>query len=390
MRRRHVHGIASVVAGSVVLLAVGVRAQDVTGPAGFRATAEIVQFDALFLDGEGRPVTDIRKEEVRVRQGGTPVPLRDLRFQPRPAAVAPPAASTAATASPPASSFKASTAQASAAVEVEPWIFLIDDLAMSPDAFDRMKVGLRMLFEQELPAGVEVGLLRTGDLGNPKTRLTADRAALQRAVSEMRYKVNRWRGGVVSRSGAHGAGSGRGDRVFLEGTLGSLNSLVVNLRALPRRKVIVLLSEYLTLRANDPDVQPGAPGSPGGVLDDLRYNDVGGRLRRLGHVAAASGVTVHAVNVLGVVSINGGGRAELNEGLHAVADELGGVYLRASNDVQDLLARLMTVEQGYYMLAYVPPDGTFDDRARTRFVPVSVSVSRPGVTVRTRQGFFTR
>ena len=38
----------------------------------------------------------------------------------------------------------------------EPWIFLIDDLAMSPDAFDRVKVGLRMLFAQELPPGVEV------------------------------------------------------------------------------------------------------------------------------------------------------------------------------------------------------------------------------------------
>jgi hypothetical protein len=43
------HRIASVVAGSFVLLAVGVRTQDLTGPAGFRATAEVVQFDALFL-----------------------------------------------------------------------------------------------------------------------------------------------------------------------------------------------------------------------------------------------------------------------------------------------------------------------------------------------------
>jgi VWFA-related protein len=389
MRRRHLHGVASVVIGSFVLLAVGVRAQDVSGPAGFRATAEIVQFDALFLDGEGRPVTDIRKDEVTVRQGGTPVPLRDLRFQVRPPAVAPP---TALAPSPPSSPPDASAAQAPADVDVdvEPWIFLIDDLAMSPDAFDRMKVGLRMLFEQDLPAGVEVGLLRTGELGNPKTQLTADRAALHRAVSQMRYRINRWRSGVVSRSGAHGAGNANGDRVFLEGTLGSLNSLIVNLKSLPGRKVVVLLSEYLTLRANDPDVEPGAPGSPGSVLDKSRYNDVGGRLRRLGHVAAASGVTVHAVNVLGVVSIRGVGRAELNEGLHAVADELGGVYFRASNDVQDLLARLMTVEQGYYVLAYVPPDGTFDDRGKARFVPVTVSVARPGVTVRTRQGFFTR
>ena len=385
MRRRHLHGIASVVLGSFVLLAVGTRAQDVSGPTGFRATAEIVQFDALFLNGEGRPVTDIRKEEVTVRQGGTPVPLRDLRVQVRPPAVAPP---TALAASPPSSPSDATAAQAPADVDVEPWIFLIDDLAMSPDAFERTKIGLRMLFEQDLPAGVEVGLLRTGELGSPKTPLTADRAALHRAVSQMRYKVNRWRGGVVSRSGALGAGSGSGDRVFLEGTLGSLNSLILHLRPLPGRKVVVLLSEFVALTANDFDVEPGAMGRI--ATGAGQYAGVAGRFKRLGYVAAASGVTVHAVNVLGAVSISGGGRAELNEGLHAVADELGGVYFRASNDVQDRLAHLMTVEQGHYVLAYVPPDGTFDDRAKTRFVPVSVSVSRHGVTVRTRQGFFTR
>ncbi|BCS34375.1 hypothetical protein TBR22_A36050 [Luteitalea sp. TBR-22] len=350
-----------------------------------------MQFDAIFVDRDGRAVTDIRKEEVTVRQAGTPVPLRDLRFQTRLTAAAPPAAPAAATAIPSPSPSEAPAAPAPVLVDGEPWIFLIDDLAMSPDAFDRVKVGLRALFSKELPPGVEVGLLRTGELGNPTTRLTADRSTLLSSVAGMRYKVNRWRGGVVSRSGAHGASNGSGDRVFLEGTLGSLNSLIVNLKPLPGRKVVVLLSEYLTLRVNDRDVEPGGgSGTWWGVLEGMRYNDVAARFRRLGQVAAASGVTVHAVNVLGVVSVSGGGRVELNEGLHAAADQLGGLYFRASNDVADLLSRLMTVEQGYYVLAYVPPDGTFDDRGRARFVPVSVSVSRPGVTVRTRQGFFTR
>ena len=377
-------------AGLTALLVAGTRAQDVSQPEQvFRVTSELVQFDALFVDAQGRPVTDIRKEDVTVRQDARPVPLRDLRFVPRLAAAARPAAASAATPSRP-STPPAAAAGPPSDVGVEPCIFLIDDLAMSPDGFDRVKVGLRALFEQELPPGVEVGLLRTGELGNPKTQLTGDHAALQRTVAGMRYRVNRWRGGIVSRSGAHGASSGGGDRVFLEGTLGSLNSLLLNLKPLPGRKVVVLLSEYVALIANDADVRPGGPGTRGSVLGDVRYDGVGGRFRRLGHVAANAGVTVHAIDVSGVFAANGTFRAQMTEGLHAVADELGGLYFGARNDMQDLLARLMTVEQGYYVLAYVPPDGTFDDRGKARFVPLHVDVTRPGVRVRTRAGFFTR
>lgn len=387
MSRRALLRVVAGAACLTALLVVRSRAQDVTAPDQlFRVTSELVQFDALFVDGAGRPVTDIRKDEVTVRQRGTPVPLRDLRFQARASAVALPATSPASASSPPLPA--APGGPASEVVDVEPWIFLIDDLAMSPDGFERVKVGLRTFFEQDLPPGVEVGLLRTGELGNPKTQLTADRAALQRRVSEMRYRVNRWRGGVVSRSGAHGAGSGSGDRVFLEGTLGSLNSLILGLRPLPGRKVVVLLSEFLALTANDLDVEPARIGIR--AMNAGLYGGVTARFKRLGSVAAAAGVTVHAVNALGVASVSGKDRAGLNEGLHAMADELGGLYFRGRNDVADLLARLMTAEQGYYVLAYVPPDGTFDDGGKQRFVPVTVSVSRPGVTVRTRAGFFTR
>ena len=381
MYRRPLLRVVASAAGLASLLVAGSRAQDLQrSDLVFRVTSDLVQFDALFVDGDGRPVTDIRKDEVTVRQGGTPVPLRDLRFQPRAPAEASSPATPASAASPSPSTAPASPA--SDVVDVEPWIFLIDDLAMSPDAFDRVKIGLRTLFEQDLPPGVEVGLLRTGELGNPRTRLTADRAALHRAASEMRYRVNRWRGGLVSRSGAQGAGSGSGERVFLEGTLGSLNSLILNLRPLPGRKVVVLLSEYVALMAVEGD------GLPGLALP--RYDGVSQRFRRFGQVAAHAGVTVHAVDVSGVFSTNGAARAQLSEGLHAVADELGGLYFGARNDVQDLLARLMDVEQSQYVLAYVPPDGTFDDGGKARFVPVHVDVTRPGVRVRTRTGFFTR
>ncbi|MGV3518271.1 MAG: VWA domain-containing protein [Luteitalea sp.] len=373
--------VAVALAGAVVA---GQAPTDRTSPT-FRVTAELIQFDARFLDADGRPVTDIRKDEVRVTQQGTVVPLSDLRFQPRGAPADVPG--TAAPGTPQSAASPRAAAQASPDADPEPWVFLIDDMAMSPDAFARARTGLLAMLERGIPAGVEIGLLRTGPLGRHTTQLSSDREALRRAVTAMRYVNHGWRGRLTSRSGATGAGTASKDQIFLEGTLGSLNSLLVDLRQLPGRKVVVVLSEFIALKGNDADVQSGGRFA---TLSTQEYANVAGRLRRLGRLAAESGATVHTVDLAGVNNVGSKDRAELDEGLHAVADELGGMYFGRSNDVAPLLARLVASEQGLYVLSYIPPEGTFDRRATPRFIPLTVTVSRPGVTVRTRSGFFTR
>ncbi len=373
--------VAVALAGAVVA---GQAPADRTLPA-FRVTAELIQFDARFLDADGRPVTDIRKDEVRVTQQGTLVPLSDLRFQPRGTTAVVPG--TAAPGTPQSAASPPPAVQASPDADLEPWVFLIDDMAMSPDAFARARTGLLAMLESGIPAGVEIGLLRTGPLGRHTTQLSSDRAALLRDVTAMRYAPNRWRGRPTSRSGATGAGTANKDQVFLEGTLASLNSLLVDLRQLPGRKVVVVLSEFIALKGNDADVQSGGRFA---TLSTQEYANVAGRLRRLGRLAAESGSTVHTLDLSGVNNVGSKDRAELDEGLHAVADELGGTYYGRSNDVAPLLARLVAAEQGQYVLSYIPPEGTFDRSAKPRFISLTVTVSRPGVTVRTRSGFFTR
>ena len=372
---RHL-AVAVLVAGSALAAQSGVEPSSPV----FRVTAELVQFDARFLDRQGRPVTDVRKDEVTVTQQGRVVRLADLRFEPRASGRSDVAAAAQGSPSPrPAPTHPG-------AADVEPWIFLIDDLAMSPDAFARARAGLLATLNSGLPAGVEAGLLRTGELGRRTTQLSPDRVALARAVTAMRYAANRWRGGRMSRSGATGAGTAGKDAVFLEGTLGSLNSLLLDLRKLPGRKVVVVLSEFIDLAGHDVDHEPGGLG----IASNMKYANTADRLRRLGRLAAESGATVHTVDLAGVTNLDSREKARVDEGLHAVADELGGVYYGNSNDVGSLLASLAAAEQGLYILSYVPPEGTFDSRAKARFVPLEVTVSRPGVTVRTRSGFFTR
>lgn len=373
--------VAVALTGAVVA---GQAPTDRTSPT-FRVTAELIQFDARFLGADGRPVTDIRKDEVRVTQQGTVVPLSDLRFQPRGAPAVVP--DTAAPGTPQSAANPRAAAPASPDADTEPWVFLIDDMAMSPDAFARARTGLLAMLERGIPAGVEIGLLRTGPLGRHTTQLSSDREALLRAVTAMRYVNHGWRGRLTSRSGATGAGTPSKDEIFLEGTLGSLNSLLVDLRQLPGRKVVVVLSEFIALKGNDADVQSGGRFA---TLSTQEYANVAGRLRRLGRLAAEAGATVHTVDLAGVNNLGSKDRAELDEGLHAVADELGGMYYGRSNDIAPLLARLVAAEEGQYVLSYIPPEGTFDRSATPRFIPLTVTVSRPGVTVRTRSGFFTR
>ncbi len=235
---------------------------------------------------------------------------------------------------------------------------------------------------------MQLGILRTGELGTRTTRLSSDRTELLRAVTAMQHRNSRWRGGPTSRSGATSPGPAGTDRIFVEGTLGSLNSLLVSLRTLPGRKVVVVLSELIGLTADERDHE--VHGRLPTVSFNIQYNGVANRLRRLGRLAGETGVTVHTVDLGGVVNASSFERARFGEGLHAVADELGGLYFGGSNDAGALLTRLVAAEQGHYILAYEPPADTFDDGGRAKFVEVSVSVSRPGVTVRTRRGFFTR
>ncbi|MGV3518701.1 VWA domain-containing protein [Luteitalea sp.] len=367
--------LAALIVGS----AVTVESQD-TSPGVFRVTAELVQFEARFLDRNGRVVRDIEKHEVTLQQGGETVPIADIRFEAR---------AVRATETAPAgqSAIGIGAQRPHTQDPAEAWIVLVDDLAMSPDAFARTRSGLLAMMESGVPVGTEMGLLRTGELGQRTTKLSSDRGEIVRVLSEMRYASNRWRGGRMSRSGATGAGSSRSDRIFLEGTLGSLNSLMAGLRQLAGRKVIIVLSEFIALTGNDLDQEPGGLGI---TPSNPQYAQVADRLRRLGRLAAEAGVTVHTVDVGGGSNLGSRERATVDEGLHAVADELGGVYFGNSNDVGELLSRLLQCEEGHYILSYVPPEGTFGSGGKAGFVPLKVVISRPGVVAHTRSGFFTR
>ena len=338
----------------------GASAQDrrsTEQPPLFRISTELVQFDAVVVDGHGRPVTSLTRGDFELRQDDRPVAIRDVTFVDR-------------------------TVRARAiagdpdripqiGLDVEPLVFLIDDMAMTLEGFHRVRNGLREFFARGVPAGVEVGILRTGETGRRTTVLTPDRDELLKRIDAMRYLARSARQGVASASGAAGAGTRQRERTFLEGTLGSVNSLLVDLRRLPGRKTVVLLSEGVALQVEN------------GVSVEARLN-------RLSQLAAEAGVTLHSVdlNVFSMPSLQL--RNAFSDGLSTMAARMAGLYITPTNDLIGPLERIATFERGFYLISYEPPDGTFVSGPDPPFRKLAVRVRRDGLTVRTRQGFFGR
>jgi len=334
--------------------------QPQNSPPIFRATTELVQFEAVVLDGLGRPVTSLHAADFEVRQDGAVVTLKDAFYVDR-IAHALRAAGGGSSVRPP----------AVVEIDAEPLVFLIDDMAMSPDGFHRVQRGLRGFAAESLPAGIEVGILRTVERGRQTTTLSADRAEILKRIDGMRYSARSLRPGLTSASGASGPGTRQRERTFLEGTLGSVNSLLADLRRLPGRKTLVLLSEGVS-------------------LDHMDNAAIEPRLNRLAQLAAEGLVTVHTVNVTGVT---GGGaplrfRMEFRDGLVTLAERMGGIFHEHDNDLAAPLTHLASLQRGYYLLSYEPPAGTFVAGLEAPFRKLSVRVKDRALRVRARAGFF--
>lgn len=233
-------GVLGVLAAVLTVSGAGQRAPEAQPPEEsrvvFRATAELVQFDAVVLDVSRRPVSTLTLDDFEVRQDGALVELLDVAFIDR--------ASRHATRG---NGGAELTVAPRVGIDVEPLIFLIDDMVMSPGGFDRVRTALRQFVDEGIPPGLEIGLLRTGETGRRTTALTADAGELRGRVDAMRYMARSVRGGP-ERSGADSPGYRDLERTFVDGALGSLNSLLVSLRALPGRKTVVVFSEGIALR----------------------------------------------------------------------------------------------------------------------------------------------
>jgi hypothetical protein len=79
---------------------------------------------------------------------------------------------------------------------------------------------------------------------------------------------------------------------------------------------------------------------------------------------------------------------ESQEGMNFLAAETGGLFIHDTNDINKGLTEIMNDQTGYYLIGYTPDSSTFDQKTGQRkFHKIKINVLRPGLKVRTRNGF---
>lgn len=79
------------------------------------------------------------------------------------------------------------------------------------------------------------------------------------------------------------------------------------------------------------------------------------------------------------------------EGMSFLAQETGGMFIHDTNDIGKGLQEIMSDQTGYYLIGYTPDSATFDQKSGQRkFHKIKINVLKPGLHVRTRNGFLGR
>ena len=207
------------------------------------------------------------------------------------------------------------------------------------------------------------------------------------------------------------------------GSLAAVRYVVQGLQDLPGRKALVLFSENMQM-FEPPGVIPTRPfvkGMRSGAGESSNswtcdYSRVRENFRKLTDAAERAAVVIYTVDPRGadpvmfdvadnplrnahtMAEASGsnlpnqlGGMSEQyrasQEGLKALAEETGGTFA-VLNDMLGAIREAAEDSANYYLIGYHPPPSSFEQKGEFKFHKVEVKLKRPGLKVRSRNGFF--
>jgi VWFA-related protein len=404
-----------------------------------RITSNLVQFDTVVTDKQGRLVTDLRPEDFEVFVGGRKQEITNFSFvlnETAPAADGRPAkpAATPDKTAPPLPPVPLRPSQVRRTIAL-----VVDDLGTSFEDIVVVRRALKKFVDEQMQPGDLVAITRTSAGVGALQQFTSDKRMLYRAIEHVRWNPQ-GRSGINAFTpidlttsayteadpangktpGRGGAGTGADDEnglakestkestsaeleefrqgIFAVGTLGALNFLIRGMSELPGRKSVLVFSDGFKIYP-----KPGSYENTTRLLEGLR---------RLTEQANRASVVIYTVDARGLAclcltaadnlsadvspaAITGGlddRKDEFltkQEGLAYLAHETGGLFIRNTNDLGGGVRRVLEDQRGYYLIGFRPSEEVFDPvKGRARFNKFEVRVKRAGLNVRTRAGFF--
>jgi VWFA-related protein len=422
----------------LVAATAGVMAQQPTpqrAPGSTNESVTAVLVDVVVRDRRGQPVRDLKPSDFQILEDGVPqtlgsfTPFIDVAVAAAPGAPASaqPAADATAAAQPAKAgpmvtalvfdrltaesrrlAVQAAQAYLGNKQETEGYFAVFGvDLGMAPYApFTRNARVVRQALDR-------VASRASASFNSPEQQQQKDNADHQAAVAGQQAAGGIAGGGPGA---ANAVGGAPGDAMLAQmasnmvrdfqamerdqqgyATTNGLFAIINSMRQLPGRKSIVLFSEGLA-------IPPAVERLFGGVIDaanranvsiygmdakGLRAESEEAKIRDQVNAAAGGGG--------GVLDSTGGGALtkslETNEavlrqnpahGLGTLARDTGGLLFDNTNNLRQGFERIESDLRNYYLLGYTPANATYDGRFRT----IEVKVSRPGVVVAARKGYY--
>ena len=373
-----------------------------------KISTKLVQVDAVVTDRNGKPVTDLKQNEVQIFEDGRQQRITHFSYvvadssSPAPRAKVAPVDKT----SPPPPSGPRLAVQPD---QVRRTIALIvDDLGLSFQSINFVRGALKKFVTEQMQPGDLVAIIRTAGGMGALQQFTSDKRQLYAAIDHLKWFAS-GRSGITpfaaiednsvqsdeAQASDEELNQFRED-IFAVGTLGAVRSVVDGLRDLPGRKSILLISDGFRIYNSD---------------DPTRNYNAKKALEKLVDQAGRAAVVIYTMNATGLQTLgfdasdNLGGRSpeqmaqqqtnrrlaafDTQQGLDTLAKQTGGIAIRNTNDLGGGIKRVMDDQKGYYLIGYRPDEGTFDAKTgRRTFHTLTGKVTRPGkYNFRSRNGF---
>lgn len=376
-----------------------------------------IQIDVTVVDKKGKTIKELRSDDFEIFENGEKQAISSFSFIEKLRSVDKSKAPQQSV------NQTNNTGQGPTADKVrKAYALVIDDLNLSMEGVNLVKIALRKFIDAQMEDGDLVAILRTGGGTNSLLHFTTDRKILLEAVDKLRWKSS-GTGSVTAfppieptfadmmkssnpdmSAGSYEAALGRErekenlrNSLFANISLMAINFMVNSMKELPGRKSIMLFSEGFAQVQFDRNKFPETADS------------VDNAIKLLIDTANRNSVVIYTMDARGPVSMEFGPidntgsqsrsrvRQRLEERnfrlgetqgvLREIANETGGFAITNSVDINEGLGKMLNDQGSYYLIGYEPDSDTFDEKTR-RFNKLTIKVKNPDYQVRFRSGFF--
>ena len=375
-----------------------------------RITTQLVQIDAIVTDRKGQHIDDLSEADFELMVDGKTQPLTYFKLvrltEPKNEEVIAKKGKLAP------SLTQMPTKQIEPENVRRTIALVVDDLGLSFASTAFAKHALKRFVDEQVQEGDLVAIIRTSGGFGIYQQFTSDKRILYAAIDKLRWYPNA-RDALSFSVGSEDMLTGRNntfktaaeiaeerrnnprkvtleraeqseenfrESLFANGTLGGLNYVIRAMRPLPGRKLAIILSDGFGIGINS-------------EADPNRLTGTKARLLKLIELANRSSVTFYSVNVQGLLAPWPGGEDVggsfsggnfFGDRLRDVAYATGGLAFYNNNDTAGLIRKSVDDNRSYYLIGFDPEDQLFD----RKYHKIKVRVKRPGLEVRTRNGYF--